>query len=339
MIAIATLLLVSLAATAPDPAGGLSRTRLLMGTLLTIEVGAPGPGRASAAVEAAFDTVAALERRFSNWRADSEIARLNASAAAAPFPCSHDLFVAVEAALDAAARTDGASDPTVEPLVQAWDLRGEGREPTRTERDAALARVGWRHVVLDRAAQTVRFAREGVALDLGGIGKGVALERATAVLRERGVSAARLDFGGEIRSFGESRRVAVAHPADRLAPAVSLVPGDAAVSTSGQAERGVTVNRRWHGHVLDPRTGAPVPTRASVTVVAPDAIQSDGLDTGLLVMGREAAGRFAMANPSIGVLWLEPHADVVRAWAWNLPSAATAPGARVEWMHSAGDHP
>src|SRR5262249_49079106 len=148
-------------------------------------------------VAAALDTVAALEARLSNWIPASELCRLNAAGGGR---VSGALFAVLDSARVFAAATGGAFDPTVEPLTLAWDLRGEGRVPSGAELAAARGRVGWRHLSLDPERSLV--ALSGARLDLGGIGKGFALDRAAAVLRAHGMAAASLDAGGQTFLMG-----------------------------------------------------------------------------------------------------------------------------------------
>src|SRR5262245_60332006 len=181
---------------APGVAGApvVGRARLLMGARLHIE--ARGHA-ADQAIERAFDEVARLESVLSNWRADSEVSRMNAGGAAGPVAVSEDLFAAVGVALHFAQETDGAFDPTVEPLVRAYGLRGpEGILPGAGTPPAAgaTAHVGWRGVRIDPTRRTVAFAAQGMGIDFGGIGKGIALDAAARVLRSDGVEAALLDF-------------------------------------------------------------------------------------------------------------------------------------------------
>ena len=174
-----------------------------------------------------------------------------------------------------------------------------------------------------------------MGVDLGGIGKGFALDRAARLLAAAGVERALLDLGGEALALsprGRPWRLAVAHPLDRLRPAARIAIARGAVSTSGQAERGVTVRGRRYGHILDPSSGRPLATRATVTVVAPSATRADGLSTALLVMGRESAFALARRHPEVGVLWIEPDHGLLRAWKWNL-SATAEPGVAIRWMN------
>jgi thiamine biosynthesis lipoprotein len=332
--------LAAVAAPPPADAARVSRARYLMGTLCTGSAEARDTASAARAIDAALDEIARLERVMSNWRADSELSRLNASAASAPFACSPDLWAVLDSALALAALTDGAFDATVEPLARAWDLRGTGRVPSDEEIVQARMLVGAGHVTRDVAARAVRFDRPGVGFDLGGIGKGYALDRAADTLRALGVRRATLNLGGEVVVLSEPRvarpapaSAAVAHPLERLRPVVELAAEGLAISTSSQNERGFEIHRARYGHILDPHRGSPPFSRASVTVIASSATRADALSTALLVHGREGAGRFAGLHPELGVLWLEASGDRVRAWRWNLAAAWPAQGANVQWMN------
>jgi FAD:protein FMN transferase len=333
ILGLAGILQIHAASPAPAsaPMVSVERARYLMGTLCTAVVVHQDSARATAALAAAFDEIDRLESVMSSWR-ESELARFNRAAAAGPVPCSAELGAVLDSALALARLTDGAFDPTIAPLMDAWDLRGKGRLPGATALVAALDRVGWAGLAFDRQSRSGRFARSGMALDLGGIGKGFALDRAAATLERLGVRRALVNLGGEVMTLGEGHTVAVADPAARLVPVVELEVGAACVSTSGQSERGFTDGGVRHGHVLDPRSGRPVSTPASVTVVCRSATRADALATALLVMGRERAARFVLEHPEVGALWLEPAAGSIRAWRWNLPAVRALPGAAVQWM-------
>ncbi len=299
----------------------LARSRFLMGTRLSIEVIAADPG---AAIEAAFAEVQRLDGVLSNWRADSELARLNRDAARQDVRCTDDLFSAVEAAIDWARRTDGAFDPTVEPLGRWLGLRGpEGQlpgpdgalpaaalpEPGMQDSGAAVRLVDWHRVRLQRRTRTIRFDRPDMGLDLGGIGKGQALDAALEVLQARGVRSALLDFGGQLLAYGEGPddggfRVGVAPPDARDGAAVVLRLKDASLSTSGNAERGVPAERGGGGHLLDPATGAPAGYPGSVTVMARKGADADALSTALFVMGPVRGLAWAKRH-DVDVLYLE----------------------------------
>ena len=324
--ALALAIALHLALPAPSACAQPSeRSRWLMGTLFTLR---GERAEDSNALDAALDHVAALESRLSNWRPASELSRLNATGSADD--ASEPLRAVLDSALVLAELTQGAFDPSVEPLTRVWDLRGAGRAPDAHELAAARSRVDWRRVRLTGSSVSLG----GALLDLGGVGKGFALDRAAAVLRERGVRAATLDAGGQLLLLGDDECATwVAHPARRDTPAARVVFAGGSLSTSSQSERFVRAAGRRIGHILDPRSGQPLATRASVSVWAASGTRADALSTGLLVLGREAAGAFAAAHPEIGVLWLEPAGRRVRAHAWNLVVPEVAPFVSLTLHH------
>lgn len=290
----------------------LERARFLMGTTCRAVVHHEDPAGARSALVAAFDAIAALEDELSTWRPDSTLSLANRLAGRRPVPVSPALAELLDGALGLAELTGGAFDPTVGPLVRAWDLRGSGRVPGPGELAATLPHVGHHLVDLDRGAGLLSLGSSRACLDAGAFGKGAALDRARDVLVAAGVRSALMDFGGQLLLVGappgdDAWRVAVADPTDRERPAVELLVRDASVATSAQSERRLLVDGVSVGHVLDPRTGRPVPGRHGVTVVAPDGLTADALATALLVMGPDAGRRWCLARPqSPAALWLEP---------------------------------
>ncbi len=242
------------------PPGAIRRTHYLMGTLLEIACFADA-GAAEAALRDAFAEVARLEDVLSTFRPGSEISRVNALAESRPVSVSRDTFDCVAAAIAAARRTGGAFDPT-------------------------LKMDGHRDVVLDEERLTISFRREGLSLDLGGIGKGFALDRAARALERNGVNRAVLDFGGQILALDPPPErpqgfvVAVRDPEDDAGVLGWYEITRSSVSTSAAYERGP--------HVVDPRTGLPASAALSATVVARSAADADALSTAVGVLGPEA---------------------------------------------------
>jgi thiamine biosynthesis lipoprotein len=198
-----------------------------------------------------------------------------------------------------------------------------------------MERVGWRRLIVDSGQRTIRFQRDGMGLDFGGVGKGIALDRAAKILKDRGVRRALFNFGGELLAFGDrgAWSAQIADPEDRDRAVVNLFVREAAVSTSSQSERGVTVGAHRYGHTLDPRTGHPVETVASVTVVTKSGARADALSTALLVMGREAAEAFLEDRTDVGALWIEREGGELKVWRWRLPSASAIAGVPLKWMN------
>lgn len=311
----------------PDPPTGaarpasLARARYLMGARLTIEASG---SEAAAAIEAAFDEVARLDKVLSNWRDDSEITALNRQTGAQPFVCGSDLAAVVGAALHWAEESGGAFDPTVEPLVRRLGLRGaEGRLPgvpveavapspaerSRSSAPASIGPWGWRLVHFDPARRAIRFEAPGVGLDLGGIGKGYALDAALRVLLAHGVGSALLDFSGQILVHGPGPddggwQVGVTGPEDRGRPREVVRIASGSLASSGNGERAVRAANGPIGHILDPATGGPAVFDGTVTVLAADGVTADALSTALFVMGPERGTVWAAAH----------HLDAVYFW-------------------------
>jgi thiamine biosynthesis lipoprotein len=269
-----------------------------MGTLLTVRLEAVERTCGLAASEAVLAEVARLEGVLSSWRGDSEVGRLNRAEPGEPQPLSAELYALLAEARRLVAETSGAFDPGVGALLAAWDLQGAGRVPDQEELAAARAASGLALLRGDDAAGTVTRPSAGWRLDTGAFGKGAALRAAAAVLKAHGVGSAVLDFGGQLLVLGAPRRVAVADPVTRALPTpLTLQVGGESVATTSAGERFVTVAGRRYGHVLDPRTGWPVPAWGSVTVVAPDPLAADALATALFVLGPDAARGWAAAHP------------------------------------------
>ncbi|HEX9730263.1 MAG TPA: FAD:protein FMN transferase [Gemmatimonadales bacterium] len=291
------------AASAPSPPGDVwvERQFYVMGTRLDIRVASSAGARGFEAIEAAFAEVRRIERLVSSWRDDSDIGRVNAAPAGEPVVVPAELVEVLAEVRTWSQATSGAFDPAVGALVDAWDLRGDGRHPSDDELRAALRHTGLRLIELDREGSTVTRRAADTWLDAGGFGKGQALRGVRRVLDSAGVSAAHVNFGGQAVAWGASPDggawdVPVAHPADRRRPVLALRLSDGSVATSGQSER--------PGHILDPRTGRPVPPWGSVTVVARDPLVADVLATALFVMGPDSARSWAESRDGVGVLLL-----------------------------------
>lgn len=276
------------------------RTTWLMGTSLTIVATASSAERGFGAIECAFDSVRAYEALLSTWRDDTGLSRLNRAPVGTWVDVPPPLARLLAELWPWPARTGGAFDPGVGALVDAWDLRGRGRRPSPARLSRALAASGLRHFELAVTRHAARRLTADAWLDAGGFGKGAALRAASRALRAAGVRSASLNFGGQVvaltASDGPAWRVPVAHPHQRQSSVVTLSLANRAAATSGQSERGITVGSERLGHILDPRTGSPVPAWGSVTVVHPDALEADILATALFVLG-----------PETGMAWATDH--------------------------------
>jgi thiamine biosynthesis lipoprotein len=202
---------------------------------------------------------------------------------------SDDLFRVLTAAQAIATASDGAFDVTVGPMSVLWRQARRRQQLPAAERMAeARARVGYTKLVLDRSARTATLRDPGMQLDLGGIAKGYAADEAMRVLESNGIARALVAAGGDIVASGpppgeRGWTVAIGTIAGAAPPPLALSRG--AVSTSGDAEQFLEVDGTRYSHIFDPRTGAAVTGRRSVTILARDGTSSDALATAVSVMG------------------------------------------------------
>jgi len=281
-----------------------------MATRFEIVLHGDKPAALRAAGEEALGEIEQLEAQLSLFRASSEIACLNARAAKGPVRVTPPLFALLQQAHKLSAETGGAFDITVAPLVRCWGfMGGDGRVPRPEEVAEARTKVGMELVHLNPADFTVQFAREGVMLDLGAIGKGYAVERAAEVLREAGVTNALVHGGtSTVQALGtppgeEFWKIAIETPSPmRDAPPTLLatVPlREEALSVSGVRENSFQLGGRTFSHIIDPRTGEPAIGTVLAAVVLPSATETDALSTALLTVG--AAGHEAIARLRAGM--------------------------------------
>jgi thiamine biosynthesis lipoprotein len=234
-----------------------------------------------------------------------------------------ELFDFIAESLRYSRDSNGAFDITVGPLMRAWGFfRGEGRVPSNAELAAARERVGFRHVILDPNRRTISFDTPGVELDLGGIAKGYAVDRAGSVLKARGVPAALVSAGGStILAIGaepgrDGWSVDLQDPLDARKVALTLELKDRALSISGSYGKSFEVRGTTYSHIMDPRTGRPVQGMLSVAVLTETGTAGDALDDVFFVEGVEASRARLKQLPSTIAYFFLPSGK-----AWTLKKA------------------
>src|SRR5262245_59521064 len=265
------------------------------------------------AARQALDEVDRLEEQLTIFRESSEVSFINRRAAEIPAQVEESLFSLLLLCQDLCRETGGAFDITSGPLSRCWGFqRRQGRIPEPDEIEEARALVGGDKLFFDCESRAIRFARPGVEINLGSIGKGYALDRIAAMIRKR-VRAALLSAGSSsILAIGggdSGWTVGVRHPADKERRLAVARLRDAALSTSGAEEQFFEYGGKRYGHIIDPRTGWPADRVASVTVIAPSAAITDALATAFYVGGPELAATYCATHPDVLVLMLESGAE------------------------------
>ena len=275
----------------------VKRTVPVMGTIAELQVAHKDERFAEDAIDAAIAELQWVERTMTRFRSDSDIGRANLGAGRDGVPVTRETAVVIAAALRAASASDGRFDPAVGAVSELWDVLTR-HEPPDVDRVQRLAARGfWRKVDVDvrAAAPRVRFDDPDLHLDLGAIAKGYGVDRATGVLRARGVQHAIVTVGGDLFALGRSPdgepwTVGIRSPHDRNELAATLRVSDRAVATSGDYERFF----RWRGmryhHLIDPATAAPRRTPFhSATVLADRCVDADAASTAVFGLPHDAA--------------------------------------------------
>jgi len=271
-----------------------------MGTEVSVYLWSDSPEGGRAAIAAAFAEIERLDRLMSTYKESSSISDVNRRAAFEPVMPGEELFELIVRSLDISVLTKGAFDITYDSVGQHYDFR-QGRRPDDDTLVAELPRIDFRLLEMDHSAGTVHFKREGVRINLGGIAKGYAVERAVSVLRAQGVAYARVTAGGDTRLLGDRRGqswvIGIQNPRNEDDVAVSLPLVDEAISTSGDYERFfIEDGERFH-HIIVPSTGTPAGEVRSATIIGPDAVMTDALSTSVFVMGVDQGLRMIATLP------------------------------------------
>jgi FAD:protein FMN transferase len=265
-----------------------------MGVEARLVLFAPDETTARSAASDAFQRLAELDSIMSDYRSDSELMRLVATPHGRPVPIGDDLYAVLHTAQTLAEISGGAFDVTAGPLIRLWrQARVTGSLPDPLRLASARERTGWHYLRLDPVERTATLLAPAMWLDLGGIGKGYAVDQVLAALRERGIDRALVELGGDI---GVS-----APPPGEVAWSIRIADADtghdfvdlanAAISSSGDTEQFVMIDGVRHSHVVDPRTGMGLTHNLLVTVTAPSATISDALSTLVGVLGVDASGQ------------------------------------------------
>ena len=294
LLAICVLALIMLggcARLAPSSASVIAkRAQMHMGTLVTVTAVAFDTKVGNRAVQAAFDEIKRLEQLLSTWRSDSELSQVNAEAGRRPVKVSRETFEVVGRSLEMARLTHGGFNIALGPAIEAWSVTERQQILDDHTLEQLKLLVDWTNIQLDQKAQTIYLPRKGMRLDVGGVGKGYAADRAVEVMKRAGIKGGVVALSGDIKAFGMFPErtgfpVGIRHPRDEGALIGMIDLQDEAISTAGDYERFFERDGIRYHHILDPHTLQPARGCQSVTVIAKEGVMADGLDTGIFVLG------------------------------------------------------
>ena len=262
-----------------------------MGTFIEFLVATDRSVDAQGACAAAFDEVSRIEKIMSEWDKTSEVSRINAAAGVSPMEVSAELMHVLQTARRISELSDGAFDVTWAALDGLWRFdQKDPKVPSDPEIAASIALVGYKKLKLMDSPPSAMLEQQGMAIGLGGIAKGYAVDRAAAILREKGFEDFIVYAGGDLYVSGEKApglpwTVGIQHPRVRGALIAAFPALGGAVVTSGDYERYIEVDGTRYHHIIDLRNGKPARRSMAVTVMAKDAVMADAISTAIFVLG------------------------------------------------------
>jgi thiamine biosynthesis lipoprotein len=277
-----------------------SGMREVMGTFARVVAVAADSNTAKGCIEAAFAEIEKVDKLMSYHKSDSEISELNRDGFRRAVKVSKSTYEVLQKSIGFSKLSNGAFDVTVGPLVDLWHSAQDANSlPSDAELQQARSKVGYDNLIVDANETSVRFAIEGMRVDLGGIAKGYAIDKAVEAMQKNVAVGGMVDIGGEVRCFGlppagqKKWRIGLQAPDkakdgfDAGAPLLVLNLTDAAVATSGHYRRFVTIGGKRYSHIIDPESGHSSESLASVTIICPSATDADALATAVSVIGAE----------------------------------------------------
>jgi thiamine biosynthesis lipoprotein len=310
------LLLLWLAAALPQAveAAWFDRTEAIMGTRIYVQLWAEDATKGNEAIDAVMAEMRRIDELMSHYKPESELSQINERANREPVQVDKELFDLIKLSTYYSQITEGAFDITYASVGYLYDYP-KHVHPTEAQITSALPGVNWRNMLLDEAQHTVRFEHAGMRIDLGGIGKGYAVDRGVGILKARGIDHAVVTAGGDTRIIGDHMGrpwlVAIRHP-DNPQKVVTRIPlSDAAMSTSGDYERYFDEDGVRYHHIIDPHTGHSASKVRSATIIAPTATQTDGMSKTAFVLGPERALEIINRMPEYDAVFVTPQGKVL----------------------------
>jgi FAD:protein FMN transferase len=295
------------------------RTDAIMGTRIYVEIWDTDSAHGEASIDAVMAEMRHIDDLMSHYKPESQLSQINQHAADAPVVVDKELFDLIKLSTHYSEITEGAFDITYASVGYLYNYPKHIR-PTEEQIKAALPAVNWRNMKFDDAHHSVFFEHKGMRIDVGGIGKGYAVDRGIEILQKRGIQHAVVTAGGDSRIIGKriaadgSERewlVAIRHPDDPNKVVTRIPLSDAAMSTSGDYERYFDENGVRYHHIIDPRTGHSASMVRSATIIGPTATQTDGMSKTAFVLGAEKALEIINRMPEYDAVFVKPDGKVL----------------------------
>jgi thiamine biosynthesis lipoprotein len=290
------------------------RADAIMGTRIYVELWDTDAAHGEASIDAVMAEMRRIDELMSHYKPESPLSHINQHAADYPVEVPKELFDLIKLSTHYSEITEGAFDITYASVGYLYDYP-EHVHPTEAQIKAALPAVNWRNMKFDDARHSVFFEHKGMRIDLGGIGKGYAVDQGIGILQKRGIQHAVVTAGGDTRIIGDHMGrawlVAIRHPDDPKKVVTRIPLSDAAMSTSGDYERYFDENGVRYHHIIDPKTGHSASKVRSATIIGPTATQTDGMSKTAFVLGPEKALEIINRLPEYDAVFVAPDGKVL----------------------------
>lgn len=310
-VALALFLIGSMMYSSVTQAAWLKQQRDMMGTQISLEIDSSDPQLAQSCADRVFNEFERIEQMMSTYLAHSELSHINEIAAKQSVQVSPELFELLLKSIRFSELSGGAFDISYASIGYRYDYRNQ-IQPDDTTIQQALPSINYRNIILKD--NSIHFTHAGMRIDLGGIAKGYAVDRAIDILQKNGISSAIVTAGGDSRIIGDKNGrpwiIGIQHPRKRDAYALRIPLFDSAISTSGDYERYFLTNDERIHHIINPKTGKSAKGSWSASVIGPDATTTDALSTTLFILGAEKGIQLIDTMPDLDAIIIDAKGKV-----------------------------
>ncbi|MCC7202097.1 MAG: FAD:protein FMN transferase [Nitrospirae bacterium] len=302
----------------PSFARVFKKTSVLMGTDIELTASDSDESRVNTAFNAALHEIDRIENEMSEWKDGTPLSIINQKAGKEAVPVPEELFNVLLAAQKISELSEGAFDVSWASMRGVWNFsKGMEHVPSAEDVSEKLSLVNYKDIELDGIKKTVFLKRPGMAIGLGAIAKGYAVDRAMQALVNSGIKNAIVKAGGDMRvqgtDDGKPWEIGIQHPRNREKLLGKLALSNISISTSGDYERFFIKDNILYHHIMNPKTGYPARGCQSVTILAPDTMTSDALSTAVFVLGPEEGMQLIKSLPGIEGIIVDSNGDVLHS--------------------------
>lgn len=295
------------------------RTTLLMGGRFDITIVDKDSLSAEQNIDLVIAEITRIENLISDWKADSQISKVNQNAGIQPVKVDREVFELAQRAVELSEITNGGFDVSFAAMDRIWKFDGSMTEmPSAEAIKKSVEKVGYKNIILDSTESTIFLKLKGMKIGFGALGEGYATDKCRVMMIEKGIKAGIINGSGDMSTWGKQPngndwKIAITNPF-KPAKNLAVVPlKEGAVTTSGSYEKFVVFNGKRYSHIINPATGYPATGLCSVTVFGPNAETANGLSTSMMVLGQKEGLLLLLKFPEYSCVLITDKGKVVKS--------------------------